>query len=528
MRLSHEGRNLPALLAEINRRYGSEANIVDTERTRVGGFLGFFSKELFKIVVEVPNTTLVEVSGFDSPADTPGDDMSPKFSGLGRQNSSSVNSALPDDIDVEANAVTNQTMPAARSMLSSLIEAAEAAERSPAGHSGQQVTSQRRPSTAPVMDIREHTENDIALTVDEESAVAPRDGDSDDVAAVDPMFSHLLNQALGQDYAPQEAQSEPSIQQHQSDPAPATQVSMESAQPPAAQSPAAQSPAVPPRVAQSYSEFGNPTTHPINLLEDPVAVVDLGPSEPTGIAERLAPQPPTPAEPEPLSVPTAMPAESLQQVPAPPIPHQGSSLQAHVTNRGLPAHLGQQLPTNATVDHLLPIIQNLPAAPKFVQQPGTVAVVLSMDGQEPEIAQRLAQQLSGGICPAVAVEPSSSPEQGQSRAKAIRDKQVVGVVEVAIGAWVNAEDDQKPAMISAIDPDLVVVVVDARRKHADVLHGLDKLRRSGVPVDAIAVIGSQETQEPATVIGLGVPVWEIDGALANNLSWLPLLLVGYR
>ncbi|VXB80163.1 conserved hypothetical protein [Arthrobacter sp. 9AX] len=65
-------------------------------------------------------------------------------------------------------------------------------------------------------------------------------------------------------------------------------------------------------------------------------------------------------------------------------------------------------------------------------------------------------------------------------------------------------------LISSLSPDQVWAVVDARRKAEDTAAWLGALRDK-VPVDALAVVGSEETLSPGTVEGLGLPVGWQDG-----------------
>src|SRR3546814_19183357 len=49
-----EGPDLEALLARVPQELGPDATIVAANKLRSGGFAGFFAKEVFEVVVEVP------------------------------------------------------------------------------------------------------------------------------------------------------------------------------------------------------------------------------------------------------------------------------------------------------------------------------------------------------------------------------------------------------------------------------------------------------------------------------------------
>jgi hypothetical protein len=66
------------------------------------------------------------------------------------------------------------------------------------------------------------------------------------------------------------------------------------------------------------------------------------------------------------------------------------------------------------------------------------------------------------------------------------------------------------ALISALGADQVWVVADARRKPEDTAAWLAVLTEK-LPVDALAVVGSEDTLSPGTVNGLGLPVGWRDG-----------------
>src|SRR5665647_1943735 len=54
-RLLLDGDDLPALMLRVRAEMGPGARIVKAERIRDGGFAGFFARERYELVVEVPD-----------------------------------------------------------------------------------------------------------------------------------------------------------------------------------------------------------------------------------------------------------------------------------------------------------------------------------------------------------------------------------------------------------------------------------------------------------------------------------------
>ncbi len=54
-RLLLDGEDLPALMLRVKAEYGPTARIVKAERVRNGGFAGFFARERYELIVEVPD-----------------------------------------------------------------------------------------------------------------------------------------------------------------------------------------------------------------------------------------------------------------------------------------------------------------------------------------------------------------------------------------------------------------------------------------------------------------------------------------
>ncbi|HXQ59939.1 MAG TPA: hypothetical protein VN799_07560, partial [Acidimicrobiales bacterium] len=71
---SFEGPDVQLVLDRIRRELGPDAKINGAEKIRVGGVLGFFAKEHYRVLVEAPDAEPVE-SSLTAPATTDGGDV---------------------------------------------------------------------------------------------------------------------------------------------------------------------------------------------------------------------------------------------------------------------------------------------------------------------------------------------------------------------------------------------------------------------------------------------------------------------
>ncbi len=64
-----EGKNLEALIARARMEYGPGARVVRAEKVRVGGFLGFFTREHFELTVEVSDADILKAAATRAPVE---------------------------------------------------------------------------------------------------------------------------------------------------------------------------------------------------------------------------------------------------------------------------------------------------------------------------------------------------------------------------------------------------------------------------------------------------------------------------
>lgn len=96
-----------------------------------------------------------------------------------------------------------------------------------------------------------------------------------------------------------------------------------------------------------------------------------------------------------------------------------------------------------------------------------------------------------------------------------------GVVGVQV-AGLGGACEHARQVLEDLDADLVLVAVDARVRVATARDWLAALTGDGVHVDLAAHYVTQ-AQQPASVLGLGVPVALIDGAPATPARWAAIL-----
>ena len=101
-------------------------------------------------------------------------------------------------------------------------------------------------------------------------------------------------------------------------------------------------------------------------------------------------------------------------------------------------------------------------------------------------------------------------------AKKLRKSDAPSVV--AVEAALD-ESNWAAAIVEAVRPVAVWVVVDASRKTSDVAHHLQGLRR----VDAICLRGTGSSGDPASPLSLRVPVALLDGRPSTPFQWAAML-----
>jgi hypothetical protein len=112
----------------------------------------------------------------------------------------------------------------------------------------------------------------------------------------------------------------------------------------------------------------------------------------------------------------------------------------------------------------------------------------------------------------------STPEVAESRVEKLHsaDQPWIVVLDAPVGGtdplWVND-------MCDAIGATAVWSIVDATRKTADTARHLRTLGE----VEALVVHGVELTADPASVLGLDLPIYSLDGKPATPHAWAAML-----
>ena len=216
-------------------------------------------------------------------------------------------------------------------------------------------------------------------------------------------------------------------------------------------------------------------------------------------------------------------------VPA-PLPRAGGGDRRALLALGVPAGLLGEGPLDEPLT-LSELLANLGRPPTLLRTPGAIVAVVGDSAQALAVATQMALRL--GLDPhevALAGEMEAVAGHGRrllSPAAAARHRVRIAdggqVSIVAVGVALAPEDWPTAAQFLAeLGPDQAWAVVDARRKPADLLAWLRAVGRTR-PFDVVAASGVHETQEPGTVLGLGLPVGWIDGLPTTPVVWAAVL-----
>lgn len=108
-----------------------------------------------------------------------------------------------------------------------------------------------------------------------------------------------------------------------------------------------------------------------------------------------------------------------------------------------------------------------------------------------------------------------------ARHRSRRPTDVPTVVALGVGSSAAAQAEAA-SLLAALQPDQAWVVVDARLRVGE-MRRLVRAVGAERPIDALAVVGTQEAQAPGVVLDVGIPVGWVDGLPATALVWAALL-----
>jgi hypothetical protein len=239
------------------------------------------------------------------------------------------------------------------------------------------------------------------------------------------------------------------------------------------------------------------------------------------------------AETPPATPPAAPPARSAATAyglnpTSPPKPH--DSVVSNLISVGMPSELAEQITGGDTYAGVLGLLAARPAAPGIPDGPGEILVLAGDLGHAVPIGKQLLAQI-GADQTHLLLAGASAAGTGLHSSRIMHDAKAAAAraekLRTAGSAWVVALD----APIGATDPLWVSdvcdalgatalwAVVDATRKTADTARHL----RSLGEVEALVVHSVELTADPATVLGLDLPIFSLDGKPATPHSWAAML-----
>jgi hypothetical protein len=473
-----EGPAIEPLLAQVRQEYGSGVRIISADKVRSGGFGGFFAKQHYELSVEVPDPTEGR------------DDMAPR----------KLTTTPPPRAEEEPHT------------LEQLLERAESRDRF-AGDEPAALSDRPAARAAPA---------EMATAESADGRVAGA-GDTDDRFRSDAgtAFAELL---AGLDSGNHIATTAPPR------PAPRPKVDLDKIN-------RTEAPTVRPfRPAQATgAPINGGTARPLPPVPSLAELMGgLGLSD-VDVFEAPRPAPPaTPTVSAAVAYGLVVPSTELEPVTPPPPPMLRSvhsdPVVANLISVGMPEPMATQITGGDTYAGVLTALASRPSAPGVPDAPGEILVLAGELGHTLPIAKQLLEQIGVDQTHLLLAGTSSagtglhsSRVMHDAKAAAFRAEKLqsadapwVVVLDAPVGAtdpiWVND-------MCDAIGATAVWAVIDATRKTADTARHLRTLG----DVEALIVHGVDLTADPATVLGLDLPIFSLDGKPATPHAWAALL-----
>ncbi|MGK5679444.1 hypothetical protein [Actinoplanes sp. URMC 104] len=294
-------------------------------------------------------------------------------------------------------------------------------------------------------------------------------------------------------------------------PAPVTPPAAAAAPAPVAQPAAAAAPApVAPPVAAPTSPAPNLAEHIGGLA---ASEIEIDPPAP----EPAAPEAVAPVKPAPAAAPTPPVADNEPVV-------------RNLMSVGMPESMARQITGSDTYAGVLSVLAARPAAPAIPDGPGEILVLAGDINLGVTIGRQLLEQigvpenhllLAAQSTAGTGLHSSrliTTPDAAEARAEKLHSAEEpwVVVLEAPVGGtdplWVNE-------MCDAIGATALWGVVDATRKTADTARHLRTLG----DVESLVVHSVELTADPASVLGLDLPIYSLDGKPATPHAWAAML-----
>jgi hypothetical protein len=206
----------------------------------------------------------------------------------------------------------------------------------------------------------------------------------------------------------------------------------------------------------------------------------------------------------------------------------GPVLSRSLQSLGVPTDIAVRATTGDTYSAIVEAFGALPVPEPAPDAPGETLIVIGESTHAMEVARFVAETqrldgdhilFAGRNAAAVGIEQKrriTGAHDARLWAKKLRKSDAPSVV--AVEAALD-ESNWAAAIVEAIRPVAVWVVVDASRKTSDIAHHLQGLRR----VDAICLRGTGSSGDPASPLTLRVPVALLDGRPSTPFQWAAML-----
>ncbi len=537
-----EGPAIEPLLAQVRDEYGSRVRIISADKVRSGGVGGFFAKQHYELSVEVPdpNEDRNDMAQRTKQADN-------GQHSLERLLERAESQDRIDDPGRTAARPFGTSSPRAVTPASfGMTRPPEAVPRPSEGMS--------RPSEG----LPRPTVAESAFGADEGRHAAFGDtgaafaelmagldaGNGADLLTSRPKPAPREETPTVRPFRPAAASEAPvNVARTPAPPAPMPTVAPVSPAPMTAQvfAPVTPPAAAPPPAAPVTAP---PVASPVAtapVAASPVAASPVvAPTSPApSLAERIGGlaasaievDPVPPPEPEPIIAPVSPVAVATAAPVATPSPAaETDQVVSNLMSVGMPENMARQITGSDTYAGVLSVLAARPAAPGIPDGPGEILVLAGDINLSVPIARGLLEQigvpenhllLAAQSTAGTGLHSSrliSTPEAAETRAEKLHSAEEpwVVVLEAPVGGtdplWINE-------MCDAIGATALWAVVDATRKTADTGRHLRTLGE----VESLVVHGVELTADPASVLGLDLPIYSLDGKSATPHAWAAML-----
>jgi len=547
-----EGPAIEPLLAQVREEYGSGVRIISADKVRSGGFGGFFAKQHYELSVEVPDATddrktmpQRKAPAMERPAMERPAMARPAMGRPPMERPATDRSASPKPPPREEAAHT----------LEQLLERAESRDRIVPDEPPVEKPAPR--TAAPHGRPAERQAGRDAGTEDLEAS--GRRDLSDNAAA----FAELMAGLDAANHIATAAPHRPSPRTRAEDkpetptvrpfrPAAATESPVNAplrplppvpslaelmgglgvTEPKGPAAPPAP-PSAPPSASSAASSAAPPSASSAASPPGPGRTA----ADAYGLNQTLPPPktPPTPpsAAPDPAPASDAAPPSPSTEVALRPMrsePAHADPVVSNLVSVGMPELLAAQITGGDTYAGVLTALATRPAAPAIPDGSGEILVLAGDLTYALPIARGLLDQ--AGLDPThLLLAGASAAGTGLHSSRVLHNAKEAGSrsdkLQNSTSAWVVVMDARVGAtdpiwvndMCDAIGATALWAVVDATRKTADTARHLRALG----DVEALVVHSVELTADPATVLGLDLPIFSLDGKPATPHAWAAML-----